>query len=529
MKNNFLKLTLGCLLIGLTACSDFLEEMPRALQSEDAAFVDETSARLVVNGMYDPIAWGESNTLTGGGHSYEFVFGDICTDDSEKGSNDADQIDIQRLKDFDTNGGNGNIVAMWNAHWVAIARANAVLKNLETSPLSDNIKASYEAEAKFIRAYSYMLLVRYYGGVPLFEEPVSTETINERAFTRASIAEIYQLVDADLEFAMNNLDPKGVNPVGVATSGAAVAYLARSYMYQIGTDNTNGRTWQQVFDLTQRFIDGDFGGYALAANYATIFEAEGENNIESIFEIQAVDNGLDAGTEGTGVIWTVFQNPNFLGGWGFNTPTVNLAQSFEDNDPRRPATTIGIGEYAYGVEIIPNERNATGYYHRKVIIEPGTWNTEKGSSQNIRKFRYADILLMNGEAAYHLGNTSITVERIQTIRQRASNSTFPKGYDPSDPAGYQLTGFARLDNTIIPTSGTALLDFLLLERRREFGLEQLRFIDLVRTGRYGDYMAARGKADALTSHTIAGENPIPVFPIPNVDLEDWGISQNPGY
>ncbi|MEL7119624.1 MAG: RagB/SusD family nutrient uptake outer membrane protein, partial [Bacteroidota bacterium] len=479
MKKQLFKyfLLIVCTLV-LFQCEEFLDESPRALQSEDAAFLDEGTARLVVNGMYDPIAWGESAQLATS-HSYEFMFGDICTDDAEKGSTFSDYTDLALMKQFTVTATTGAVSAIWAKHWVAINRANTVLRNLPGSPLDLSIKNEFEGEARFVRAYSYFTLLRIFGDLPLFETPVSPDDINDRNFQRASMAEIYAFIDADFQFAIDNLPVKSTSNMGRANKGTAAAYLARSYMYQIGMENTAGRTWDQVLDITTRFINGEYGSYALASNYATIFEVDGENNIESIFEIQAVDNGVDPFSRGDylGSEWTIFRNPQFMGGWGFATPTADLANAYEDNDPRRHSTLLAIGEHAYGIEMMVSERNHTGYYDRKAIEQPELWITDKGSGQNIRKFRYADILLMNAEAAYHTGNAAQAIQRLTEIRERASGSTYPKGFNPEDPNGYEATSFASLDNSIIPSGGQDLLDFIYLERRRELGLEQLRFWD----------------------------------------------------
>ena len=534
-------------LLSIVSCSDFLEEDPRGLQTIDGAFKDENSARLVLNGMYDAITWGESSSNGFSGHSYEFLIGDICSDDSEKGSTDADQVDIQRLKEFNTNGANANIGTMWGKYWVAINRANVVLASLTNSTLDANTVSQFEAEAKFVRAYAYLHLVTIYGGVPVFEEPVGSEEINARAFTRAGIGDVYSLVDSDLNFAKDILSDKGQVQPGIATSGAAASYLARSIMYQIGTENASNYSWNDLQSLTGDIMSGEYGTYRLANNYASIWSLEGENNVESIWEIQAIDNGLDNFERGpsTGSMWTVFQSPSFMGGWGFNTPTVSLAESYESNDPRRASTTIAVGEFAFGVELIANERNKTGYYHRKAILDPAVWNTQKGSEANLRKFRYADIILMNAEAAYHTGDFSTAVSNLEEIRNRASFSTFPQGYDPNNIYGYEPTGYSPLDNSIIPQGGVDLLDFIYLERRRELGMETLRFMDLVRTGRYVDAIKdnytnqsdpddndyADRVVSAMNTVSVMGSagNPIPLFPIPTKDLEDWGLSQNAGY
>lgn len=543
MKYRFLVI---CFLLTFSfySCKDFLEVEPTTEVTELDFFETVEGAQQAVNAIYDPLNWGGVVSPLGlGGHSYEFIIGDICTDDSEKGSIDADQIGISNLKNFTADGGTSNVFLLWEKHYIMIFRANLVLRNLTTATFDEQRKLQLEAEARFLRAYAYFNLVKIFGGVPLFDEPVSGDQIVEKDFSNAPIYSIYQQIDSDLSFARDNLPQRGVNEIGRANSGAAAALLARSYLYQLGTDNTNGHTWQELLDLTNEFISGAYGSYALASNYAMLFDTEGENNEESIFEIQSVDTGVGNFQLGpfVGSVWTVFQSPQDQGGWGFNTPNQDLVDTYESNDPRRHNTAIAIGEHAYGLPLESGPRNQTGYYHRKAILHPDEWNTEKGSGYNVRKIRYADILLMNAEAAYHTGNTAQAVQRVSEIRDRASQSTFPRGFDPMDPNGFTPTGFAPLDNSVIPTGGQNLLDFILDERRREFGMEQLRFWDIVRTGRHLDLMSSKYSISAslIEMHSITTTNrqtedqvivnPIPVFPIPSLEVADWGINQNPGY
>ncbi len=531
------------LVIFQSGCDEFLTVEPTTEITEQEFFTDEENVRLAVNAMYDPLGYGETGNIGSNGHSYEFIIGDIVSDDSEKGSVDADQQGITQLKEFTANGGNTNINVLWSKHYVAIGRANFLINSLEPAPIDAAQKLAFEAEARFIRAYSYFVLVRIFGGVPLFNSPVTPEDINNKSFTNAPIHEIYSQIEGDLQFGIENLPDKNSSEPGRASRGAAAAYLARVILYQLGTDNTNDHTWTELFELTNNFIAGQYGSYSLLPNYALLFDSEGENNQESIFEIQAVDTGIDPFSHGPyiGSEWSVFQHPQFMGGWGFNTPTNDLVNVFESNDPRRANTAIAVGEHAFGILMEESERNKTGYYSRKAILHPDEWVTEKGSGYNIRKFRYADILLINAEAAYHSGNTTIAKERLVQIRDRASQSTFPRGFDPSDPGAFPATGFEPLSSTIIPDGGQQLLDFVYDERRREFGMEQLRFWDLVRTGRFVSVMESNyGISGAvIRDHAITSSNtqssnqvivnPIPVFPIPALEVADWGISQNPGY
>ena len=115
----------------LSSCSDFLVLEPTTESTELDFFANVENAQLAVNATYDPIGWGESSILGANGHSYFFIIGDICSDDSEKGSSDSDQAGISQLKDFTANAGTSNLTVLWSKHYIAIARANLVLKNLE--------------------------------------------------------------------------------------------------------------------------------------------------------------------------------------------------------------------------------------------------------------------------------------------------------------------------------------------------------------------------------------------------------------
>lgn len=536
---NLIKGFVLLLVIGsLSGCEDVLEELPETEVSGVVLVKEETTAREVINGVYDPIGWGESSFRVTS-HAYEFWFGDTATDNAEKGSTSGDQPGVTFLKDFTSNGGNANIGALWAKHWVVISRANEALELL-TGPeatISEELNLELQGEAHFLRAYSYSTLVKIFGPVPLFQEPLNQDLITERNFTKAKLGDIYTLIDSDLRFAIENLPLKGVRELGRANKGSAAAYLARSILYQLGTVNAQSYTWQDLLDVTDSFIAQEYGTYGLEPNYALIHEIDHENGIESIFEVQAIA-GSDWRQRGpyTGSQWTLTQSPQFMGGWGFNIPNQNLVDAYAPNDPRRPSVALAIGEHAYGVQMEESVRNNTGYYPRKEIMDPAIWSggDDKASPGNIMKFRYADILLMNAEAAYHESQFAQARERLIEIRARASASTFPIGFDPSTPDQTSATGFAPLLESDIPASGQPLLNFIYDERRRELAMEQLRFWDLVRTGRYISVMDNLYQTGAnIEAHTLADDevyvNPVPVFPIPSQDAIGWGIEQNRGY
>ncbi|WP_138483855.1 RagB/SusD family nutrient uptake outer membrane protein [Dyadobacter bucti] len=528
-KYNFLSLLVAGML--LQGCSDFLDKEPLGRETDTNYFSDSTNTLLAINAAYDVASYDEGNDGLGNylPHNYEWMFGDVLSDDAEKGSTASDFIDIQHLKEWRALPVNGPVSGVWGNLWIGVYRSNWVLKNIETAPISETLKSRIKGEAHFLRAYYYFYLVRLFGGMPLFSEPVKTSEY--AATTRSTLAETYAFIEADLQQAITLLPEKNqyaAPDLGRATKGAARGYLARAIMYQLGMDNTNNHTWQQVYDLTEAITQS--GQYGLTANYAAIFDEISENNTESLFEIQAKESGQTWGPIKTGTTNNVIQNNRATWGWGFNNPTTDLADEFEANDPRKAMTIYGNGYILFGVRQTVNfpDENMTGYLNRKTaIVQPAQ---ASASGQNIRKMRYAEILLMKAEAAARSGNEAEARTALNMVRQRAKRSTLPKGSKEGtatyDPTNIPATALPDVSATV---TGTALVQAILHERRVELGMEHLRFWDQVRNGTYMNSLSGEIKTRAQ-QHSVAGSvNPVPVLPIPLNEVQTWGLQQNPGY
>ncbi|MDJ1473639.1 RagB/SusD family nutrient uptake outer membrane protein [Xanthocytophaga flava] len=518
-----------------TACEGFLDKEPLVTPIAETFYKDDANAVLAVNAIYDAISWDEGG-VTGSGHTYEWMYGDLLSDDSKKGSTTGDYLELKQMETWQTLTNAPVQSSTWNNMYVAIYRANQVLTYLgdPQSVITEDLKSRLMGEAYFLRAYSYFNLVTKYGGVPVVTELIPMTDWGK--YSRSSVAEVYQQIESDLKEAINRLPEKGTYTEanrGRATKGAAKAYLARAYMYQLGTDNTNGITWQQVYTLTNEVITS--GQYQLMSNYAMLFEIENENNAESVFELQFVDVNNDWGPGKTGTGNNVIQNNRATWGWGFNNPTQNLVDAFEDNDPRLAVTVYTSNDTVVGTlqQIDYPGQNETGYLNRKAFLATAP-SASSSSPKNIIKFRYADILLMQAEAAYHLGQESTARDLVNQVRARARVSTRPKGsagIGASDYRPYPVVA-GRLPD--VTASGTALLDAILHERRVELAMEGLRYYDLVRTGRYFTALAnkySQTEATRAESRSIKTGvvNPIPVMPIPLTEVQSWGLTQNPGY
>jgi hypothetical protein len=540
MKSTRAATLLGLLLTAALTpgCKDFLEKQPLGTTTQDNLFKDPTNAVQAINAVYDVAAWDQGPKWGDPSGQYvaqtfEWIYGDLMTDDSEKGGSSASDFQpFIELKEWTLSPTNQTITTLWVHSFTGVARANTVINNVDAGTIDGALKNRLKGEALFLRAYYYFNLVKAFGGVPLFEKSVTpTEAPN---VTRATIAQTYAFIEKDLKAAAALLPEKSAYPaadLGRATKGAANGYLARVIMYQLGTVNGNNHTWQEVYDITSTIISSN--QYSLLANYAAIHQDVGENSSESLYEIQFGTDNNTYGPISIGTTNNIFQNNRKIWGYGFNNPTQNLVNEFEANDPRREVTIIKNNDVVLGIlNPVDITQNATGYYNRKAaILAPAA---PEAGPQNIRKLRYADILLMKAEAAAQLSRPSEAITLVNQVRARARVSTRPPGttlgtlsYDPTNaPAG-------TLPDLAAGLSGQALLNAIWHERRVEFAEESLRFWDLVRTGRYlGTLPTTPVDIRARAASHVATEtsvNPTPLLPISLNDAQTWKLPQNPGY
>lgn len=524
MKKYLLLLLLSFLLFG---CKKYLKKEPLG-PAYDANYFnsDPSHPTLAVNAIYDAISWDEGGRAGETG-AYELIFGDICSDDAEVGSisGDALVISLQQLKDWNANSSSKFPRGVWVNMYAAVARANYVLTYIDgATSISQSLKDRLKGEALFLRGYSYFYLARLFGGVPIIDHLLLNTEYGK--IKRATLAQTYAFAEADWNRAKELLPISyPASDAGRATKGAVLGYLARAKLYQMGTDNTNGRTWEEVYQLTSQIIQS--GTYSLVPNYATLFEEESENGSESVFEIQYTDNGSgeSEGPWGVGSYAEQLQTPRSVGGWGYNAPSKSLINEFEKGDPRLPNTVLRHGDILYGTKFtIDPAQDPDSALNRKANL-PKKPSNLSNSPKNHRKMRFADVLLMHAEAAYHTGRFSEAIRDVNTIRARAKVSTLPKGAIEGNPNEYPEVNVP--ESALQPISsnlnGQDLLNAIWHERRVELGMEALRFWDLVRTNRY---LSIYPNA---SSHSISGSvNKIPVFPIAQTEVQ-FNIEQNPGY
>ncbi|NLR94826.1 MULTISPECIES: RagB/SusD family nutrient uptake outer membrane protein [Flammeovirga] len=510
---NLYKILIASTLIGFTStgCSNFLDREPLARETTETFVSDPDNLELMVIAGYDPIQWRFDGVQF---YNY-FIFGDIASDDADKGGLSETDLDYMTLvQKFQWNPAEPLFESVWKRHFAGVFRANTVLSNIEVakSIVDESVYNQIRGEGLFLRGWHYFQLTKMFGGVPLFTSLEDYENLNTTG--RSTESEVYDVILQDFKEAGTLLKLKSQydeNYLGRATSGMAKSYFAKAALY-----SKDESTYEEAYNLAKEVIGT--GEYALLEDYTQIWRLEEENGSESIFEIQYEPSNFNNWSrEGEGAGENMMQSPRAGGnsgndsaigeGWGFNLPTAALEQAFRDagDDIRREQTIIYDGEEVYEGEprirvAQPGDNdsdwyNTTGFAPQKYFLPQreltaGFGDNRYNGHSNYRMFRYADLLLFASELALETGKGDAATY-LNEVRARVG-----------------------LDAIAAPT-----LQDVYNERRLELALEGHRFFDQVRTGQITTELANEGYVQGVHEK----------FPIPQseIDLTDGLIVGNP--
>ena len=490
MKKLYIKISM--IIISLTAfasCSDdFVNVDSNDINSEDY-FNSEEDYQNALIGAYDLLQATYINVM----------LGEIASDNTLAGGESAtDVIGIQEIDDMIHTPVNSNLRDLWGWMYGGINRTNFILEFQDKTDFSG--KEQVIAQARFLRAYYYFELVKWFGDVPL---AVDKQILfgEESSYVRSPTSEVYAQIELDLMYAADNL-PLVQTETGRVTKGAAQALLGKAYLYQ--------EKFSEASQVLETVIQS--GTYSLVTDYNTIFEAEGENSTESVFEVQYTDlEGAGFGclqcSEGNIAVGFSgvrnYEGPDFTSGFSFNVPVQEAYEAFDTDDPRRDIAILNIDAWATATgATFGTGFEHTGYFNKKYIprtrSDQALADLNLTNPNNYRSIRYADVLLMAAEANNRGGIDEAKAQGyLNDVRRRAF------GDDLHD----------------ITATGASLTNAIYLERRLELIGEGHRFFDLVRTG----------KAAQEINGFQAGKHEL--FPIPAIEIQLAGNvwAQNPGY
>ncbi|UJH90171.1 RagB/SusD family nutrient uptake outer membrane protein [Antarcticibacterium sp. 1MA-6-2] len=265
-KFNITKSVLFIAIAFFFSCEDGLDSgldlEPTGAVSETVYWSTERDARLAVNAVYNEL----DNTQS-------VIELDGITDIGFRSASNVPTFNDVRLGEIDPS--NGTITGIWNRYYRGIRKANDVLANIDRIEGGDQeVLDRLEAEARFLRAFYYTQLSSLWCNVPLITEPID---VNDQRPT-TSREEIVDFIIDELDMIINSnalpLSYTGDN-LGRATHGAALTLKARAAL-------RNDR-FEVVRDATQAVMD--LGIYSLYPDYEELFQVEGQNSQEVIFDL----------------------------------------------------------------------------------------------------------------------------------------------------------------------------------------------------------------------------------------------------
>ncbi len=366
----------------------------------------------------------------------------------------------------------------YKTYYQKIRAANQYMKKVKGSPLSVGMQMRTSAEARYLRAWYYAQLVRYFGGVMLVGDTIYSDLSTPIDYKRNSYKECIDYIIAECDKAAADLPASVDQPAadyGRITKGMCMALKARmlitaaSPLYNGNPITTDGQLqplicyspsydanlWQKAADACKALMNSN--------NYA-------------LFETESI-----AGTRAGYSFWKLFMlrknseyimpymmgyNTNLEGAWfpvsrggsGWSTPSQNLVDAFgmangkatsapgsgydpkfpyNNRDPRFYNSIIYNQATVYNnstkkmdpVDIFKTWQGTlssdglqaystkTGYYSRKMC------NDSTGKYTNTQRvypvIRYAEILMGYAEAMNELnGPTPEVYDIVKSIRKR---------------------------------------------------------------------------------------------------------------
>ena len=431
----------------------------------------------------------------------------------------------------------------------------------------------WKYEARFMRAFFYMELVKRYGGVPIITNMLKVED-NIAAQPRNTLAECIQFITSECDSAAANLPlQQSSSNWGRATKSAALTLKSRALLYaasdlfntapagyskpELVTMPAGNRTarWQAAADAALAVINLAGTGYSLATNYRNIFMTYNSpeiifcrrQNANNTFEAASFPIGFDGGKSGTTPsqnqvdAYEVKVNATTAVPFDWNNP-VHAANPYNPagtlgRDPRLDQSIITNNSQFKGgkptsraVEIWTGGRDGkgatlatkTGYYMKKYVDESLDLLQGRTAVHSWIYMRYAEVLLNYAEALNEAqGPVTDVYTRVNAVRARATVSM------PALPPG--------LDKV-------AMRNAIRNERRVEFAFEDMRPWDVRRWMLGTTYFNVPLRGVQITNNAnVFSYTPINVenrtfdakmyfYPIPQSEINIMqGWVQNPGW
>lgn len=501
MINRRLLIALLAAIAAVGGCE--LEENPVATSSKEAVFGTETGLDLYANSFYNWLPSADNITRADAMSDYAArrdipafvrpgVYSSRVTDNTS-----ASAYDLVAIGDD------------WNWEWGSLRNINYFLLNNVDPAVPEDVRAHYNALARFFRAWFYFEKVKRYGDVPWIDRPLDVED-PQLYGPRDSRTLVMDRVIEDLDYAIANLRVESEPSRTLITSDVALALKARvalfegtyrKYHPELGLEGS-ANAWLETSAAAARELM-DSGRYSLhtgggpEGSYREVFTSSGPVSSEVLLAVvsstalgvrHAANWWYTSAT--TGVRFS-FIRPFIhtyldIDGTPFTDragyATMAFAEEMEGRDLRL-GQTVRNHEYQRvnaGVAIPAPPAFSytyTGYQPIKWSMDDVAIDGGNNNTNAVSVFRYAEVLLNYAEAKAELGTLSDAewAETVGALRARAGITggltSLPTAVDP------------YLQSTYFPDISSPVILEVRRERGIELALEGFRFYDIIRWAR----------------------------------------------
>ncbi|GAB3728524.1 RagB/SusD family nutrient uptake outer membrane protein [Hymenobacter agri] len=547
MKNTLYRgltaLSLSTALMGLsTSCTKDLDQTPKYEVTPDKVYLGLGSYKQVLAKLYGGFALtgpngpgsGDIVGIDAGTSDYIrqlWSAQELTTDEAVIAWNDPG---VQEWHRMSWDASDVLLRGLYSRCYYEIATCNEFIREASDDKLGSRLSSSelaegklYRAEARFLRAVSYMHVVDLFGGGPYVTEASTVGTSSPPYYTRQ---QLYNYVESELVALTSDLAPPRTAEYGRIDQAAAHAMLARLYL-NAGV-YTGTPQYAKAATEAKAVIDA---GYTLNTTSAPVASAYGrlflaDNNLAPakneiiwpvIFDVNSVQSYggttflVNGSTSGADAAWQTLVGQTT--GWGGLRTTSALVDKFflaggdTLKDRRGRFYTKGqtlaitdLSQFNQGLGVV-KYRNVTS----NGVAQGGAQNF---SSVDFPMLRLGDMMLVYAEAASR-GNADRTtgLNYVNQLRRRAF------GFPINAPSTADIT-----DAQMTP-------DFILDERAREMHWEGTRRSDLIRYGKFTEATYLWPWKGGVSGGTSV-DSKYKLFPLPAADLTaNPNLKQNPGY
>lgn len=497
----------------ISSCSEFLDTNPLDQISSPTFWTSDEEAEMALAGVYSRL---NSSTF-----NYNQTLFDIMGGEAYGAENAARLANLIGIGEIEPTSG-GWVDAVYTHCYRGISSCNFFLDNIDRTPIDESTRNQYKGEVLFLRALFYFTLTEFYGGVPLYTQPVSIE---ESKVHQASKQQVVNQVIADLDLAIEWL-PNTLYD-GHAVKGSAQALKAKVLLHN--------NDWQGALDVSNNIIQS--GLFSLYPVYPDIFLNAGqENNSEILFSVKYLnpDNSIPQGPD-VDFNWLGIVNPfrhyvdafECIDGLSIDESPLYMGNLPDDNPElpvnwkinRDPRLTYTIKSWYDPIVPSPesgkepwrnyNIKSFTDFVNNKGLnpdLVPIDYSTK--SDQDWVILRYAEILLIYAEAKNEISGPDQSVyAAVNEVRQRPSVEM------PPLPEGL---------------TQAEMRERIRHERRVEFGFEGKRYFDIKRWGIAEEIIPQVIEPGGFSREFDPAKHYLFPFPQSEIDVNPE-LEQNPGY